>query len=111
MRFKCKHKKYKSEDRRGKISDTVSIHERPTGAENRSRFRHWESDTVFGKRGTDCISTHIERKSGYLVAVKITDRQDKAFTVATIAAFAKISEKLKKALPSITEKSLLWRLV
>ncbi len=30
MRFKCKHKKYKGEDRRGKIPDAVSIHERPT---------------------------------------------------------------------------------
>ena len=97
MRFKCKHKKCKGEDRRGKIPDTVSIHERPAGAENRSHFGHWESDTVLGKRGTGCIATHVERKSGYLVAVKIPDRQDKAFTVATIAAFAKISEKLKKS--------------
>ena len=97
MRFKCKHKKCKGKDKRGKIPDTVSIHERPAGAENRSRYGHWESDTVLGKRGTGCIATHVERKSGYLVAVKIPDRQDKAFTVATIAAFAKISEKLKKS--------------
>ena len=75
----------------------MSIHERPAGAENRSRFGHWESDTVLGKRGTGCIATHVERKSGYLIAVKIPDRQDKAFTIATIAAFAKISEKLKKS--------------
>lgn len=59
--------------------------------------RHWESDTVLVKRGTGCIATHVERKSGYLVAVKIPDRRDKAFTIATIAAFAKISEKLKKS--------------
>ena len=97
MRFKWKHKKCKGEDNRGKIPDTVSIHERPAGAENRSRFVHWESDTVLGKRGTGCIATHVERKSGYLIAVKIPDRQDKAFTIATIAAFAKISEKLKKS--------------
>jgi IS30 family transposase len=97
MRFKCKRKKCKGEDSRGKIPDTVSIHERPAGAENRSRYGHWESDTVLGKRGTGCIATHVERKSGYLVAVKIPDRQDKAFTIATIAAFAKISEKLKKS--------------
>ena len=97
MRFKWKHKKCKGEDNRGKIPDTVSIHERPAGAENRSRFGHWESDTVLGKRGTGCIAAHVERKSGYLIAVKIPDRQDKAFTIATIAAFATISEKLKKS--------------
>ena len=49
------------------------------------------------KVGTDCIATHVERKSGYLIAVKIPDRQDKAFTIATVAAFAKIFEKLKKS--------------
>ncbi len=97
MRFKWKHKKCKTDDKRGKIPNTTSIHGRPAGAENRSRFGHWESDTVLGKRGTGCIATHVERKSGYLIAVKIPDRQDKAFTVATIAAFAKISEKLKKS--------------
>lgn len=98
MRFKWKHKKCKGEDKRGKIPDTVSIHECPAGAETRSRFGHWESDTVLGKRGTGCIATHVERKSGYLIAVKIPDRQDKDFTIATIAAFAKISEKMKKSL-------------
>ena len=97
MRFKWKHKKCKGEDKRGKIPDRTSIHERPAGAENRSRFGHWESDTVLGKRGTGCIGTHVERKSGFLVAFKIPDRQDKAFTIATIAAFEKISEKLKKS--------------
>jgi len=39
----------------------------------------------------------VERKSGFLVAFKIPNRQDKAFTVATIASFAKISERLKKS--------------
>ncbi|MCM1059066.1 MAG: IS30 family transposase [Eubacterium sp.] len=85
------------EDKRGKIPDRTSIHERLAGAENRSRFGHWESDTVLGKRGTGCIGTHVERKSGYLVAFKIPDRQDKAFTIATVAAFEKILEKLKKS--------------
>jgi len=74
MRFKWKHKKCKTDDKRGKIPDTVSIHKRPAGAKNRSRFGHWESDTVLGKRGTGCIITHVDRKSGYLIAVKIPER-------------------------------------
>ena len=47
--------------------------------------------------GTGCIAAHVERKSGYLIAVKIPDRQDEVFTIAAIATFAKISEKLKKS--------------
>ncbi len=97
MRFKWKYKKRKSEDKRGKIQDTIPISKRPAGAENRSRFGHWESDSMLGQRKTGCIGTHVERKAGYLVAVKLDDRQDKAFNKATIKAFSKIPRKLKKS--------------
>ena len=63
---------------RGKIPDTTPISERPAGAENRSRYGHWESYTVLGMRKTGCFGTHIERKSGYLIAFRIDDRQDNA---------------------------------
>lgn len=89
-----------------KIPDTTPISERPAGAENRSRYGHWESDTVLGMRKTGCFGTHVERKSGYLVAFRIDDRQDNAFNHATIKAFSSIPEKLKRVLPSITGKNL-----
>ena len=97
MRFKWKHKKCKTQDKRGKIPDTASIHDRPAGAENRSRFGHWESDTVLGQRKTGCIGTHVERKAGYLVAFRMEDRQDNAFNKGTIRAFSAIPDKLKKS--------------
>ena len=97
MRFKWKHKKCKGEDKRGKIPDTTPISERPAGAENRTRFGHWESDTVLGMRKTGCFGTHVERKSGYLIAFRIDDRQDKAFNKATIEAFSSVPDKLKKS--------------
>lgn len=97
MRFKWKHKKCKGDDRRGKIPDTTPISKRPAGAENRTRFGHWESDTVSGMRKTGCFGTHVERKSGYLIAFRIDDRQDKAFNKATIEAFSSVPDKLKKS--------------
>lgn len=96
MRFKWKHQKCKGEDKRDKISNTVSIHERPAGAENRSRFGHWGSDTVLGQRKTGCFGTHVERKSGFFVAFRIPDRQDNAFNKARAAAFENIPRALKK---------------
>lgn len=36
-------------EKRGKISVTHTIHERPTAANNRSTVGHWEADTVAGK--------------------------------------------------------------
>lgn len=97
MRFKWKHKKCKTEDKRGKIPDTIPISERTAGAEKRSRYGHWESDTVLGMRKTGCFGTHVERKSGYLVAFRIDDRQDNAFNKATIETFYDIPDKLKKS--------------
>ena len=61
MRFKWKHKKCKTEDKRGKIPNTTPISKRPAGAKNRTRFGHWESDTVLGQRKTGCFGTHVER--------------------------------------------------
>ena len=59
MRFKWKHKKCKTEDKRGKIPNTTPISQRPAGAKNRTRFGHWESDTVLGQRKTGCFGTHV----------------------------------------------------
>ena len=60
MRFKWKHKKCKTEDKRGKIPNTTPISQRPAGAKNRTRFGHWESDTVLGQRKTGCFGTHVD---------------------------------------------------
>lgn len=97
MRFKWEHKKCKTDDRRGKIPDTISIHDRPDGVENCSRYGHWESDTFMGQRKTGCFGTHVERKSGFLVAFRIDDRQDNAFNIATIKSFESIPTKLRKS--------------
>lgn len=48
-------------------------------------------------RKTGCFGTHVERKSGFLIAFRIDDRQDNAFNKATIAAFLKFPEKLQKS--------------
>lgn len=97
MRFKWKYQKRKKEDKRGKIQNTVSIHERPESANNRSVAGHWESDTVIGKRKTGCFGTHVERMTGYLVAFYLPDRKDKIFNRATIASFEEIPAKMKKS--------------
>lgn len=98
MRFKWKYKKHQKKEERGKIPDTISIHQRPAGAENRTRYGHWEADTVLGQRKTGCFGTYVERKSGFLVAFKLDDRQDNVFTKASIKAFEGIPSKLKKSI-------------
>lgn len=97
MRFKRKNKKPKGNDKRGKIWDTTSIHDRPATANDRSELGHWESDTVLGMRKTGCLGTHVERKTGFLVAFYLPDRKDKIFNEATISAFQNMPSVLKKS--------------
>lgn len=98
MRFKRKYnKKQRSGDKRGKILDTVNISKRPAGANNRTRYGHWESDTVMGKRRTGCIATHVERKAGFLVAFYLPNLRDNAFIKTTAKVFQTIPDNLKKS--------------
>lgn len=97
MCFKWKNKKSQDKDNRGKIPDTVSIHDRPAEIENRTVIGHRESDTVLGKRETGCFGTHVERKTGVLIAFRIDGRQDDAFNKATIKAFKPLPDDLKKS--------------
>jgi len=97
MRFKWKYRKCKTDDKRGKIPNTTSIHNRPETANNRTEPGHWESDTVLGKRKTGCFGTHVERMTGYLVAFYLSDRKDNVFNSATTKAFSNLPDVLKKS--------------
>jgi len=97
MRFKWKYKKHKSTESRCTIQNTVSIHDRPASIKTRLEVGHWESDTVLGKRKTGCLGTHVERKTGYLIAFYLPDRKDHIFNIATQKSFAKIPSTLKKS--------------
>jgi transposase, IS30 family len=55
------------------IQDRVSIDERFLGANNRTRFGHWEDDTIVSRKGcSGGLSVGLERKSRLLVATKVT---------------------------------------
>jgi len=63
---KRRRKRYGRYDSRGRLAGKRHISERPVGAEHRSRFGHWEGDTVLGNtQHGACVVTLVERKSGY----------------------------------------------
>jgi IS30 family transposase len=60
-------KRYGAYDSRGRLAGKRHISARPAGAAHRSRFGHWEGDTVHGStQHHACILTLVERKSGFL---------------------------------------------
>lgn len=48
------------------------IDTRPTIIDTRERLGDWEGDTIVGGERTQRILTHVDRKSGYLIADKLT---------------------------------------
>lgn len=96
------HKKRRKQRRygscRGLISGRVSISERPEAVATRERFGDWEGDTVEGVKGSGGIASHVERKSRYLVAAKLSDKTANTMTTASIKAFQRIPKKIRKTL-------------
>jgi len=58
-----------------KISNRVSIHDRPKVIADRKRYGDWESDLMEGRRGTkESLSVQKERKSQYVCLRKVKDK-------------------------------------
>lgn len=83
---------------RGVIRNRIGIEHRPAGANNRSRYGHWEGDTVEGRKGTGGIATYVERKSRYLVCVKLTDKTAAQMSARSIDALRTIPERLRRTM-------------
>jgi len=55
------------------IPNRVSIHQRFLGADNRTRYGHWEYDTVVSRKGcTGGLSVGVERKGRLITATVVT---------------------------------------
>jgi IS30 family transposase len=92
---------------RGLIPDRVSIDKRPAIVDERCRFGDSEGDTLAGAKGTGALATHVERKSRYLITVKLFDKQASTMADQTIKAFNAPPDISAKHSPLIMEKSLL----
>lgn len=75
----CLRRSHKNRRKRGSgtnrtgntIPDAVSIHDRPETVEGRAVLRPWEGDLIKGKRNASSIGSVVERKSRYLILVKL----------------------------------------
>ena len=95
---RSKHSSLKN-DGLGKITNTVSIRERPASVEDRAVPGHWEGDLIMGSNNS-YIATLVERHTRYVMLAKVkTKRSDDV-----INALIKQSKKL----PVELYKSLTW---
>ena len=56
------------------IPERVSIHERPEEVQAKTRYGHWESDTVVCKKQREVLSTQYERKAQLVRLHKVRDK-------------------------------------
>ena len=78
------------------LDSRKSIDARPNGAETRKRIGHWEGDTIIGKEKTARILTHVERKTGYLIANLLYNVTADKIRVESVRAFINIPKNKKK---------------
>ncbi len=83
----------------GKISNAVSIRERPAEVEDRALPGHWEGDLISGSNNS-YIATLVERHTRYVMLVRVKSKD----TETVINALIKHAHKL----PTELYKSLTW---
>lgn len=93
---KSRHKKG-SEERRGKFVISHPIEERPEGAQCRTELGHWEADTVVGKAGSSCMVTLADRKSRFLLGMRVSRKTAVAVTEGLIALLITLPPELRRS--------------
>lgn len=71
------------------------INTRETVVNTRERLGDWEGDTVVGGEKTTAILTHVERRSGYLMADLLKKKNARIVQERTVRRFAKLPKDKK----------------
>ncbi len=93
---RSRHHTQKTDDH-GRITNAVSIRERPAEAEDRAVPGHWEGDLLFGSNNSQ-IATLVERHTRYVMLVRVKSKDTKTVINALIKHAHKLPRELYKSL-------------
>lgn len=86
IRHRKHYKKRGQALKRQLIPNRVSIEQRPPIVETNMEVGHWEADTVIGKGHNGALLTLVERRTKYVLIVKLASKQARALATAAIKA-------------------------
>jgi IS30 family transposase len=81
----------------GQLTEMVSIRERPAEVEDRAVPGHWEGDLLMGSHHSQ-IATLVERRTRYVMLVKVPSKDTKTVIDALIKHAHKLPRELYKSL-------------
>lgn len=81
----------------GRITETVSISERPASVEDRAVPGHWEGDLICGNNNSQ-IATLVERHTRYVMLVKVNGKDTETVINALIKHAHKLPQELYQSL-------------
>jgi IS30 family transposase len=94
LRFANKRRRYRSNS----TMATRSIAGRPAVVDRRSRYGDWEGDTMVGAGHRGALVTSVERKSGYLLASRVRDRQARRVNQSLYGQFRRLPPTLRRTM-------------
>ncbi len=93
---RSRHHTQKTKDH-GRITNAVSIRERPAEAKDRAVPGHWEGDLLCGSNNSQ-IATLVERHTRYVMLVRVPSKDTKTVVNALIKQAHKLPRELYKSL-------------
>lgn len=83
---------------RTKISDAISIEQRPDFINDRSQIGHWEGDLMIGPKQASAIATLVERKTRFTYILKLRNRTTESVTTEIKNRLNSLPSKFRKSI-------------
>jgi IS30 family transposase len=93
-----RRKRYGSGPRAAHIPGRVSLADRPTIVHRRGRLGDWEGDLLVGQGQRGFVATHVDRRSRFLLATKVSRRTAAEVTVATRKLLQPLPQQMRRTL-------------
>ncbi len=97
-RERKRHKASGAKEKRGKITDMISIEERPSDVADRIIPGHWEGDLILGKANKSALGTIVERTTRSVILVPLKGKDAESVRKAFEKEMKNLPKKMKKSM-------------